>query len=125
MKILIVDDSELIRAITIEALREMGIKEIIERRNGQEALDYLTYNSVDLVIIDLNMPVMGGLECIKKFRETDKDTPVLICSASTNKNLVMQEDDLGIFGYLAKPYTMEELRKKIDYIKRDKNGNNS
>jgi len=119
VKILIVDDSQLIRTITAEALREIGIKKIIEVRNGQEALDHLAYNNVDLIIMDLNMPVMDGIECIKRLRETDKDTPIIVCSAGTERGLIKKVANLGISGYLAKPYTLQDLKKKIDYISKE------
>jgi DNA-binding response OmpR family regulator len=79
-RILVVDDEEGIRQLYKEELEEEGYEvELAER--GEEALEKLSRSKPDLVILDLRMPGMGGLEVLERIREQDKDLPVIICTA--------------------------------------------
>jgi DNA-binding response OmpR family regulator len=79
-RILVVDDEEGIRQLYKEELEEEGYEvELAER--GEEALEKISKAKPDLVILDLRMPGMGGLEVLERIREQDKDLPVIICTA--------------------------------------------
>ena len=79
-RILVVDDEEDIRQLYKEELEEEGYEvELAER--GVEALDKISRSKPDVVILDLRMPGMGGLEVLERIREQDKELPVIICSA--------------------------------------------
>ena len=85
-KILIVDDEESIRFLYKEELEEEGY--IVEcARNGEEALEKLIVFKPDLVSLDIKMPVMDGIEALKRIREKERHLPIILCSAmgSTNK----------------------------------------
>jgi DNA-binding response OmpR family regulator len=79
-RILVVDDEEGIRQLYQEDLEEEGYEvELAER--GEEALDKINRSKPDVVILDLRMPGMGGLEVLERIREQDKELPVVICTA--------------------------------------------
>jgi DNA-binding response OmpR family regulator len=79
-RILVVDDEEGIRQLYKEELEDEGYKvELAER--GEEALEKISESKPDVVILDLKMPGMGGLEVLERIRERDKDLPVIICTA--------------------------------------------
>jgi len=79
-KILIVDDEESIRFLYKEELEEEGFV-VDVAKNGQEALDKIPSFQPDLVTLDIKMPVMDGMEALKRIRETERSLPVILCSA--------------------------------------------
>lgn len=79
-KILVVDDEESIRCLYKEELEEEGF--VVELAvNGEEALDLLSRFRPDLVTLDIKMPGIGGIETLKRIRETERDLPIVLCSA--------------------------------------------
>ena len=79
-KILIVDDEESIRLLYKEELEEDGFA-VELAKNGQEALDKLPLFKPDLITLDIKMPVMDGIEALKRIRELDRQIPIVLCSA--------------------------------------------
>lgn len=79
-KILVVDDEESIRFLFKEELEEEGFS-VEVACNGKEALEMLPHLRPDLVTLDIRMPVMDGIETLKKIRETERDLPIVLCSA--------------------------------------------
>ena len=79
-KILVVDDEESIRFLFKEELEEEGFR-VEVASNGKEALEMLPELRPDLVTLDIRMPVMDGIETLKRIRETDRDLPIVLCSA--------------------------------------------
>jgi two-component system, chemotaxis family, chemotaxis protein CheY len=129
LNILIVDDSETVRAVISKTLRlaQVPVGQLLEASNGQEALDVLKDNWVDLVLCDINMPVMGGVEMIARMREDDllKDVPVVVVSTEGSKTRI---DDLlakGVHAYVRKPFTPERIREVVDGIIGVKDGHQS
>jgi len=79
-RILVVDDEESIRFLYKEELEEEGY--IVEcAKNGQEALEMLSDFKPDLISLDIKMPVMDGIEALKRIRETERQLPIILCSA--------------------------------------------
>lgn len=118
LNILIVDDSTLTRK-AIRRIIDMiglGIDEIFEAGNGSEAIDILSDNRIDLVLADLNMPVMDGFEMIYKMRgdESTKDIPVVIISTESSATGI--EKLLADIGsdYLHKPFKPEQFKEVIE-----------
>ena len=112
--ILIVDDSSLTR-VAIKRIIDMvdiDAKNILEACNGVEALDVLSKNDVDLVLADLNMPEMGGVELIQKMKESDDlaHIPVIVVSTESSTTRVKDLIEDGIKDFLHKPFTPEEFR---------------
>lgn len=119
MKILFVDDSGLLRRSMVKMAKDSGFK-TLEAENGAEALARLRKYSpaIDLVVLDWNMPIMDGLEVLKKMK-ADPDyakIPVLMATADGVQEDVVQAIQAGAAGYLVKPFKTEALIGKISEI---------
>ena len=112
--ILIVDDSALTRIAIKRVLEmvELDVDRIFEAENGVQALDTLDQNKIDLVLADLNMPQMGGIELIKKMKEQENfaNIPVIVVSTESSVTRIKELLAHGIKDYLHKPFTPEEFR---------------
>ncbi len=112
--ILLVDDSETVRGAMerVFQMAKLPMEEVIEAANGSEALEILKKRWVDMVLADINMPVMNGIELIKtmKAHAEWKDIPVAVISTEGSKTRVDELKHVGIAGYLRKPCRPEEIR---------------
>lgn len=118
--ILVVDDSETVRAVLAKAIEMSGVevKTLLTAGNGQEALDILDRDWVDLVFADINMPVMGGVEMVRRMMADDgmKAIPVVIVSTEGSATRIKGLMDSGVKAFLRKPFTPEGLKSTIDGI---------
>ncbi|SHG15381.1 two-component system, chemotaxis family, response regulator CheY [Fodinibius roseus] len=116
INILVVDDSAVMRKMIIKTIRLCGldVNQIYEAENGREGLLVLDRGEVDFLFIDINMPVMDGMEMLSRVRqqEATKKLPVLIVSTESNKGRIEEIDRQGA-GFVHKPFTPENLRKKM------------
>lgn len=116
MKIVIADDSRVMRNIIDRIVRPLG-HETLHAGNGQEALDLLDEHgqTIGLILLDWNMPVMDGLEVLKSMRENriHQNIPVLMVSTESEGEKTAQALDAGAQGYLPKPFTAEDLTSMI------------
>ncbi len=110
--ILIVDDEQVNRLVASELIKSLGYN-TITAENGSEALDYLKSNSVDLVILDMVMPVMNGRETFEKILEYRIDTKVIFTSGYTEHDDIEKLKKRGLVGVLKKPYHRVELSQII------------
>ena len=118
MQILIVDDDPISRKIIAKGLRKAGY-DTVEAANGQEGIDLLRENeSIGLVIADVVMPRMGGLEMLDHLRKsgTERRIPMIICTALGTPETVMRAVQLEAAGYFVKPFDTGNLREKVDEI---------
>lgn len=117
-KILVVEDSGLQREICIHQLKELGFESVSGASDGLEACTFLESNAVDLIISDLEMPNMDGLDLLTKVKNDPKwkDIPVLLLTVyedeASNKKFI----EMGAFGYLIKPAPPEVLAEKLAHI---------
>jgi two-component system chemotaxis response regulator CheY len=118
MKILIVDDFSTMRRITKNLLRELGFNNTHEADDGLTALPMLQSGNFDFLITDWNMPGMEGLELLKIVRKDAalKTTPVLMVTAESKRELIMEAAKSGVNGYIVKPFTAATLQEKIEKI---------
>lgn len=118
MKVLIVDDSSVMRKMVSRGLRQAGLKvdETFEAGNGAEALKFLKEQSVDLIMLDWNMPVMNGLDFIKVARQAKLKTPIVMLTTEGGEEQIAQAMAAGATGYLTKPFTPEKLKSKLDIV---------
>ncbi len=121
-RILIVDDSVMARSIIRRSLEICGLEEaeIREVANGKEALELLKHQTFDLVITDLNMPVMGGEELLKRMKSSPRlfEIPVAVVSSlgnSVKKNKLIQQYATAVF---QKPISLPEIQNFIDQFRR-------
>jgi two-component system chemotaxis response regulator CheY len=118
--LLIVDDSATTRAMIKRIVTLCGIDPacVLQAADGKEALDVLDTHDVHLVLADLHMPVMGGLEMTRRILAdpTLRHVPVVIVSADPNAARIDELKQQGVKGYLAKPFTPESFRDVIDQL---------
>ena len=114
---LIVDDSSVMRKIVERVLRQAGVElaNVFEAGNGVEALDVLKDNRADLIMCDINMPVMNGLEFIKQLQTVDscKGVPVVMITTEGSETHVVQALSAGAKGYIRKPFTPEQVKENV------------
>ena len=117
VRALIVDDSSVMRKIVERALRQAGVElvELQEAGNGAEALALLGHAGVDLILCDINMPVMDGLEFVKRLKETEssKDVPVVMITTEGSESHVIQALSMGAKGYIRKPFTPDQVKEHV------------
>ena len=111
MKVLIVDDSSVMRKIVTRGLRQAGLEpdEVLEAGDGQDALNTLSDNVVDLILCDWNMPNMDGLTFVKELRKGD-DTPVVMITTEGGEAKVNEAVSSGANGHIKKPFTPADLK---------------
>ena len=113
--ILVVDDEEEIRALLAEVLQTEGRK-ILQARNGQGALRWVDSLPVDLVILDLMMPEMDGVETFRRIHAAHPELPVVIVTGYTESDLIVKVLGIGPFTVLSKPVDVHTLRKVVNQI---------
>lgn len=117
IRALIVDDSSVMRKIVERSLRQAGfeLKQVLEAGNGAEALAVLQDNAVDLILCDINMPVMDGLEFVKQLSgvANAKGVPVVMITTEGSESHVVQALSSGARGYIRKPFTPEQVKESI------------
>lgn len=116
MNILLVDDSKTMRNIQKKSLSALGAVEFAEAGDGVEALAVIAASAgkaFTAILIDWNMPNMDGLTLIKKIRETDKATPLIMATTEAEKTRVMDALKAGVNNYVVKPFTPDALLDKV------------
>lgn len=114
MTTLVVDDSISMRQLVSFTLRQAG-HEVIEGANGQEALAKLNGSKVNLVVTDLNMPVMDGISLIKALRSRPESrfTPILTLTTESQETRKREAQAAGASGWITKPFNPDQLLKTI------------
>jgi CheY-like chemotaxis protein len=124
MKIIIADDFHSNRFLIMEILKDLG-HELIEAENGQQAFDALEkHDDVDLVLMDIEMPVMSGLEAMRlirtKLSEPKNKVPIIALTAH-NSTILMEEPHIeGFDGMLIKPYSISRISEILETFKKKK-----
>lgn len=117
IKVLIVDDSAVMRKIVERALRQAGLDlgEVVEAGNGAEALIAVRRGGLDLILSDINMPVMDGLEFLRNLMAEDlaKGVPVMMITTEGSESRVVEALSAGARGYLRKPFTPEQVKERV------------
>jgi len=117
---LIVDDSYSMRAVIRKIIGLSGFKvdQCYEAQNGIEALDVLSKHWVDVILSDINMPEMNGIDLLKRLKEDNlyKDIPVVFVTTEGSKERIMEAEQAGANGFLKKPFLPEELRHILYHL---------
>jgi two-component system OmpR family response regulator len=113
--IMIVDDEMGVRELLIDAMSLSGY-DTIEAKDGMTALTLLRHQSPDLLIIDINMPVMDGYDLLERLRSTDNQTPVIMLTARGDRADIARGLRLGADDYVTKPFGLEELTLRVQAI---------
>jgi two-component system chemotaxis response regulator CheY len=113
MKMLIVDDSLIVRNAIHRVADQHGITEILEAGNGEDALDlFLRYNP-ELVTMDLTMPKVDGLKCLEQIAALGIKSSIMVISALNSHSTAMKAIEMGACGFIVKPFTNSELSEAL------------
>ena len=117
VRALIVDDSSVMHKIVERSLRQAGVEleQVLEAANGAEALGVLRDHVVDLILCDINMPVMDGLEFVRQVGsvENAKGVPVVMITTEGSETHVVQALSAGARGYIRKPFTPDQVKEHV------------
>src|SRR5271166_1470440 len=117
IRTLIVDDSSVMRKIVERALRQAGLEPLVvhEAGSGIEGLDFLRVKQVDLILSDINMPSMDGLEFLRQLRAQNlaPGVPVVMITTESSEQSVKQAIQSGAQGYIRKPFTAEQVKERV------------
>ena len=118
LSVMIVDDSPAMRSFVRRVLDMSGLEmdRCLQASNGQEALDLMNGTWVDVVLTDINMPVMDGEELLRRMAAHDifRAIPVLVISTDRTECRIQKMLSLGASGYVTKPFTPETLRQQLE-----------
>jgi two-component system chemotaxis response regulator CheY len=114
MKVLVADDSGVMRKIIIRSLNACGVTDIVEAADGKQGWGAFQAEPIDFVLTDWNMPEMSGLELLREIRGTGSQIPVIMVTTEGEKAKVIEAIQAGVTDYLCKPFEQEELRDKLD-----------
>ena len=114
---LIVDDSSVMRKIVERALRQAGLDPLVvhEAGNGAEGLALLRAKHIDLILSDINMPSMDGLEFLRQIKAQNLalGVPVVMITTESSEEQVKQAIQAGARGYIRKPFTAEQVKERV------------
>jgi two-component system, chemotaxis family, chemotaxis protein CheY len=117
IRTLIVDDSSVMRKIVERSLRQAGLEPLVvyEAGSGTDALEVLKAQQVDLILSDINMPAMDGLEFLRQIRTQNLavGVPVVIITTESSEEHVKQAIQAGARGYIRKPFTAEQVKERV------------
>ncbi|HEY3841260.1 MAG TPA: response regulator [Bryobacteraceae bacterium] len=115
--VLIVDDSAAIRKILQRVLRQTDIPigDVLEAGDGVEALKLLNDRHVSLILSDINMPNMDGLQLLAQLKQSEKwkSVPIVMVTTEGGQGKVIEAVQLGAAGYVRKPFTAEQIKEKL------------
>jgi two-component system chemotaxis response regulator CheY len=117
IRTLIVDDSAVMRKIVERALRQAGLDPLVvyEAGSGTEGLDVLRARQVELIVSDINMPSMDGLEFLRQLRALNlaPGVPVVMITTESSEAHVKQAIQAGAQGYIRKPFTADQVKERV------------
>ena len=117
IRALIVDDSSVMRKIVERALRQAGLDALVvhEAGTGVEGLEVLRATPVDLILSDINMPAMDGLEFLRQIRAQNlaQGIPVVMITTESSEEHVKEAIQAGAKGYIRKPFTAEQVKERV------------
>ncbi|MBK8229354.1 MAG: response regulator [Candidatus Eisenbacteria bacterium] len=116
MKVLVVDDSSMMRKVMIGALSRIQISDVDQVGDGDEAVTAVSKASYDLVLMDWNMPKMTGIDALKTMRAQGSTVPVIMVTTEAEKSRVMEALKCGASSYVIKPFQPEQLIQRIQQV---------
>lgn len=114
MRVLVADDSGVIRSILVRILRSMGVQRIVEASDGLRAWESFEMNAPDLVLTDWHMPFFDGLELTKRIRAVNANIPIIMITVVDSKACVIEAIQAGVNDYLCKPFERHLIEAKLE-----------
>jgi CheY-like chemotaxis protein len=119
LRLLLVDDNHHMRLLLTEILRAIGVREVVEATNGAEALQALRNNPIDIVMTDLAMQPMDGIDLVRRLRGGDSPNPmvpVIMITGHSTLRQVAEARDAGVTEFLSKPVTARGVIERINRV---------
>lgn len=116
MKVLVVDDSAVMRKVLIGALSRAGITDVDQAGDGKEAVELAGKNEYGLVLMDWNMPNMLGIDAVKGIRAAGKKMPIIMVTTEAEKSRVIDALKAGANNYVIKPFEPNTIVGKIEEV---------
>ncbi len=113
LRIMVVDDSLIIRKTLSEKLESMGHQIVAKAKSGQEAIYLYEQNFPDLITMDITMPLMSGIEALKEIKKINNNVKIIMVTSHGEEKLVMEAITSGAKGYILKPISQEKLEQVI------------
>jgi len=117
MNVLVVDDSAVMRKVIIRELKQCGIEDVTEATDGIEGLEAASRDSFDLILMDWNMPGLLGIDVVRKLREAQVTTPIMMVTTEGERNNVVIAIQAGANNYLVKPFSSDDFSQKIEQLR--------
>lgn len=112
-KILVVDDALFMRAMLKKVLNEAGFDQVIEAVDGEEADLVYEKEKPDLVLMDISMPKLNGIEALKRIKKREPEALVIMCSAVGQEAMIIEAMDAGAYEFIVKPFKPEQIIRSI------------
>lgn len=112
-QVLIADDAMFMRKVIRKHLAECGMTDIVEAANGAEAVELFIKNRPGLVLMDITMPEMTGLEALEEILKTDPEAKVIMCSAIGQQSMIIKSLEMGAMGFIVKSFEKNEFEATI------------
>lgn len=111
--VLVVDDLEMMRQAITEVLRKNGIRVAGEAYNGRAAVQMYSTLKPDVVLLDIMMPVMDGLEALRRLKSLDPDARIIMCSSMSGQKYVLRAIQLGARDFIVKPFQPQRIVSSV------------
>lgn len=120
LNLLVVDDEASVLNLVCSMLEQIGVGSILSTHDSGKALDLFreNQNKIDVVLCDWNMPVLSGLEMLKIVRALKPDVAFMMVTGAADMAKVVEAKENGVSGYIKKPFSTDELRKKLTIVSR-------
>ncbi len=113
MKILVADDSALMRHVLVKILTEAGVESVVQAWDGQAAVQKVAEEAPDLVLMDWVMPKMTGIDAVKKIRASGNKVPIIMCTTEGEQNRIVDAIKAGANNFVVKPFDPKIIMTKI------------
>lgn len=117
LRLLYVEDDEQAQVV-MQRILKRRFSDIVSAKDGQEALDVFLNSNVDIAIVDMNIPLLNGLELCMRIREKNEDMPIMMITAFDQSDCLLKALEIGVDRFLFKPINMEILDKQLKILAR-------
>ncbi len=118
IRVMVVEDDKMVADLNREFVQSVpGFSVLKVAHSGSEALEFIAQNTVDLVVLDVYLPDMLGIDVLRDIRKSDYPADVLLITAANNSSMIEEAIRLGVFDYIMKPFNMSRFSKSLDNYK--------